>query len=78
MEKIEYRSIKYLFLKRKTNDEIKVEFSEVYGDSAPSLATIKYWTAEFKCGRTSIFDEEPPARPNEVTTPKMIEKIHDI
>lgn len=79
MEKIEYRAvIKYLFLKKKTNDEIKAELREVYGDCAPSLSTIKYWTAEFKRGRTSILDEERPGRPNEVTTSEMIEKIHDM
>lgn len=49
MEKIEYRAVrKYLFLKNETNDEIKTEFSEVYGYFAPSLSTNKYWTAEFK------------------------------
>ena len=42
------------------------------------LQSIKYWTAEFKRGRTSIYDEERPGRPIEVTTPEMIEKIHDI
>ena len=75
MDKIEYRAvIKFLFLKQKTNDEIKAELREVNGDSAPSFATIKYWTAEFKRGRTSICDEERPGR----LTPEMIEEIHDM
>lgn len=44
MNKIEYRAvIRFLFLKKKTNDEIKIELDDVYGDSAPSLSTIKYW-----------------------------------
>lgn len=34
--------------------------------------------AEFKCGRTSIFDEQCSGRPNEVTAPEMIEKIYEI
>lgn len=79
MEKIEYRAvIRFLYLKSKTNDEIKTELDSVYGNDAPSIATVKRWTAEFRRGRTSIFDEERPGRPNEVTTEEMINKIHDI
>lgn len=74
---MEYRAvIRFLFLKKKTNDEINTELKDVYGESAPSLSTIKYWTAEFKRGRTSIFDDERPGRPKEVTTPEMVNKIH--
>lgn len=77
MNKIEYRAvIRFLFLKKKTNDEIKIELDDVYGDSAPSLSTIKYWTAEFKRGRTIIFDDERPGRPREVTIPELVDKIH--
>lgn len=42
--------MKYLFLKQKINDEIKVEISQVYGDSETSLQTIKYWKSELKGG----------------------------
>lgn len=45
---------------------------------APSFSTLKYWTAEFKRGRTSVFDEERPGHTIEVTTPEIIENIHDI
>lgn len=58
MKKILYRGMikKTLFLARKkTNDEIKVEF---YEDSEYSLLTIKYSTSEFKRCHTSIFDKE--------------------
>jgi hypothetical protein len=27
------------------------------GDSSPSFSTIKKWAAEFKCGRTSLEDD---------------------
>lgn len=73
MEKIEYQAaIKNLFLKNKTNAEIEAEYNKVFGNFAPSLSTIKY-TAQFKCGRASIFYERS-GRPNEVTS-EMIEKI---
>lgn len=79
MEKVEYRAvIKFLHLKGKTNDEIKSELDSVYGNHSPSIATVKRWTAEFRRGRTSIFDEDRPGRPKEATTQEIVEKIHDI
>ncbi|EFN76544.1 Histone-lysine N-methyltransferase SETMAR, partial [Harpegnathos saltator] len=42
----------------------------------PSFTTVKYWMAEFKRGRTSCQDEHRSGRPNEVTTPEMMKKIH--
>lgn len=46
------------------------------GNSAPSILTIKYWTAKFKHGRKSMFDDERPGRPKDMTTPEMVNKIH--
>ncbi|XP_014467559.1 PREDICTED: histone-lysine N-methyltransferase SETMAR-like, partial [Dinoponera quadriceps] len=46
------------------------------GQSAPSFTTVKYWVAEFKGGRTSCQDKHRSGRPNEVTTPEMVKKIH--
>ena len=37
----------------------------------------KFFT-EFRCGRTSTETIPSPGRPNEITTPEMINKIHDI
>lgn len=79
MEKEQYRSvIRFLFLDGKTCEEIKVKLHAVYKDHAPSMTTIRYWFNEFKRGRTSVFDEEHPGRPMEVTTEDMVNKIHDI
>ena len=36
------------------------------------------WFSEFRCGRTSKEIIPSPGRPNEITTPEMINKIHDI
>lgn len=54
--------------------ENKREVEKVYGDSEPSLPTVKYWIAEFKCDRTNIFGEECPVWTIEVTSCEMIEK----
>lgn len=79
MDKIEYRAvIKFLHLKGNTSTEIKAELISVYGDRAPSFSTIKSWVAEFKRGRTSIFDEERAGRPKTATTLDIVEKVHRI
>ncbi|CAK9796585.1 hypothetical protein ANTQUA_LOCUS798 [Anthophora quadrimaculata] len=59
MEKLEYRAvIKYLFLKGNTPTQIKEELDAVYGNSAASFTTVKFWAAEFKRGRTSLGGDE--------------------
>jgi len=57
MEKEQYRSvIRFWFLKGKSRSEIKERLDAVYGDSSPSMATVKNWLNEFQHGRTSVFD----------------------
>jgi len=52
MEKGHYRSvIRFLFLKGKSRSEIKERFNAVYGNSSPSMATVKNWFNEFQRGR---------------------------
>ena len=48
------------------------------GDSAPSLSTVKKWTAEFKRGRVSLEDDPRSGRPKTASTPEIIAKIHDM
>lgn len=79
MEKEQYRSvIRFLFLEGKTCDEIKVRMQAVYHEYAPSMTTVRYWYNEFKRGRTTVFDEDRPGRPIEVTTDDMVKKIENI
>lgn len=79
MEKLEKRAvIKYFYLKGFTPKEIKEEMDSTLGDSSPSYSMVKQWVAELKMGRTSTSDERRSGRPVEVTTPEMIEKIHQI
>lgn len=63
---IEYRSvIRFFVLKGTSAKYIFDELTAVYGESAPSYTTVKYWTREFKGGRTSVLDEERSGRPRE-------------
>ncbi|XP_030760794.1 protein GVQW3-like [Sitophilus oryzae] len=79
MDKIEYRAvIKYLLLKGNTPTKIKHELDSVYGNSAPSFTTVKFWAAEFKRGRKSLGDDERSQRPKTATTDDNIAKVHQM
>ena len=39
---------------------------------------VQKWFTEFRYGHTSTDTIPSPGRPNEITTPEMINKIHDI
>ena len=70
--------IKHLYLKGLTPKEIKTRLGEVHGTSAPVFATVYSWVNEFKHGRPSTKDEHCSGRPVEVTTPEMINRIHNM
>src|SRR5436190_14865022 len=78
MDKIEYRAVIKYFLKGNTPTQIKDELDSVYGDSAPSIITVKFWAAEFKRGRKSLGDDERSGRPKTATTDENIAKVHEM
>ena len=47
----------------------------MYGDSAPSFTTVKFWAAEFKRGHKSLGDD---GCPKTATTDKNIAKVHQM
>ena len=47
-------------------------------ESAPSYATVKNWVAQFKRGDFSTCDAHRPGRPKTVTTPEVIDQIHEL
>jgi hypothetical protein len=52
MDKLEYRAVvKFLVLNGLTPNEIHPKLRKVFGNSAPSISTVKKWAAEFKCGQ---------------------------
>jgi len=45
--------------------------------NAPSYVTVKNWVAQFKRGDFSTCDASRPGRPKTVTTPEIIDQIHE-
>ena len=50
----------------------------MYGDSAPSFTTVKFWAAEFKRGRKSLGEDECSGRPKTATTDESMAKVHEM
>jgi len=62
----------------KAPKEIHAILTETLGEHAPSYATVKNWVAEFKRGDFSACDVPRPGRPNTMTTPDIIDRIHEL
>lgn len=50
------------------------EVDDVYKDCVPSMTTVRYRVKQFKRGRTSVFNNERPGHPIEVTTKDKVLK----
>ena len=50
----------------------------VYGNSSPSMATIKNWFNEFQHGHMSVFDEPRPGALKMAAMEDKVTKIHDL
>ena len=76
---IEFRSvIRFLVLKKMKTKDIIQELNSVYGEHAPAERTIYEWIAAFKHGRISVFDQERPGRPSEISDDKKIQLAETI
>ena len=49
-----------------------------YSDSDPTYGMVQKRYGEFLCGCTNTETIPCPGRPNDITTPEMINKIYDI
>src|SRR5215469_6020384 len=58
--------------------EIHAILIEMLGEHAPSYATIKNWVTQFKRGDFSTCVAPRPGRPKTVTTPEIIDQIHEL
>jgi len=70
--------IKFLFLQGKAPKEIHAILTGTLGEHAPSYATVKNWVAQFKRCDFSTCDAPHPGRPKAVTTPEIIDQIHEL
>ena len=66
------------FLQGKVPKEIHAILTETLGEHAPSYATVKNWVAQFKRGDFSTCDAPRRGRPKTVTTPEIIDQIHEL
>ena len=66
------------FLQGKALKEIHAILIETLGEHASSYATVKNWMAQFKRGDFSTCDVSRPGRPKTVTTPEIIDQIHEL
>ena len=76
---IETRAVKFFFfLQNKAPNEIHAILIEKLGEHAPLYAIFKNWVAQFKRGDFSTCDAPGPGRPKTVTTPEIIDQIHEL
>jgi len=77
---MEMRSvIRFFFsLQGKALKEIHTILTETLGEHAPSYAIVKNWVAQFKHGDISTYVAPHPGRPKTVTTPEIIDHIHEL
>ena len=68
----------FFFLQGKAQKEIHAILTETLGEHAPSYVTVKNWVAQFKCGDFSTCDAPRPGRAKTVTTPEIIDQIHEL
>jgi len=66
------------FLQGKAPKEFHAILTETLGEHAPSYATVKNWVAQFKRGDFSTCVVPRPGRPKTVTTPGIIDHIHEL
>ena len=62
----------------KAPKEIHAILMETLEEHAPSYATVKTWVAQFKRDDFSTHDVSRPGRPKTVTTPEIIDQIHEL
>jgi len=67
----------FFFLQEKAPKEVHVILTETLGEHAPSYATVKNWVAQFKHGDFSICDAPCPGLHKTVTSPEIIDQIHE-
>ena len=68
----------FFFLQGKTPKEIHTILTEALREYAPSYATVKNRVTQFKSGDFFTWVAPRPGRPKAVTTPEIIDQIHEL
>ena len=68
----------FFFLQGKALKKILAILTETLGVRAPSYASVKNWVAQVKRGDFSTCDAPHPGQPKTVTTPQIIDQIHEL
>jgi len=68
----------YFLLKGKARKEIHAILTETLGEHAPLYAPVKNRVAQFERSDFSTCDAPRPGRPKTVTTPEIIDQIHEL
>jgi len=68
----------FIFLQCNTTNEIHTFLTETLGEYTQSYATVKNCVAQFKRGDFSTSDGPSPWRLTTVSTPEIIEHIHEV
>jgi len=68
----------FFFLQGKTLKKLYAILTETLEEHASLYATVKNWVAQFKCGDFSTCVAPRPGRPTTVTTPEIIDHIHEL
>ena len=71
-------SSSFFFLQGNAPKEIHAIETEILGEHAPSYATVKNWVAQSKRGDFSTCFAPRPGRPKTVTTPEVVDQIHEL
>ena len=68
----------FFFLQSKAPKEIHSILPETLGEHAPRYDIVKNWVVQFKSGDFSTCVASGPGRPKTVTTPEIIDQIHEL
>ena len=71
-------SSSFFFLQDNAPKENYAILIETLREHAPSYATVKNWVVQFKRGDFFTCDAPRPGRPTTVTTPEIIDQIHEL
>jgi len=71
-------SSSFFILQGKAPKGIHAILKETLEEHSPSYATVKNWVAQFNHGDFSTCNAPRPGRPKTVTTPEIIDQIHEL